>query len=104
MIYNVKATYNPDKLLEFGRYLTDGTIAGQKPDGPEIVDSMKRAKITAPAQIEWYEKCYCPTPLQHERRTIYDKYIIILETEETDHYGDVQGESFWSVLTGLLEE
>ncbi len=50
---------------EFYQKLTDGTIQNQKPDGQEIVNSMKRAKITAPKIIQWAEMCFCPTPLKH---------------------------------------
>lgn len=95
MIYKVKARYKEDKLDEFYQKLTDGTIRSQQPDGEEIVASMKRAKITAPGVIEWYEKCFCPTPLQHERATVYDQYLTDIETEEAGAYGEVEGASFW---------
>lgn len=43
MIYRVKAVYKEDKADEFFEELTDGTISNQRPDGGEIVSSMKRA-------------------------------------------------------------
>ena len=46
MIYSVKARYIEEKIEEFYQKLTDGTIQNQKPDGQEIINSMKRAKIT----------------------------------------------------------
>ena len=46
MIYSVKARFIEEKMGEFYRKLTDGTIQNQKPDGQEIVNSVKRAKIT----------------------------------------------------------
>lgn len=95
MIYKVKARYKEDKLPEFYQKLTDGAISSQKPDGAEIVASMQRAKITAPGLIEWYERCFCPEPLQHERATVYDKYLTDIETEEVGEYGEVKGEPFW---------
>jgi hypothetical protein len=98
MIYKVKAKYKKDKTPEFFKKLTDGTISNQKPDGEEIVSSMKRAKITAPGTIEWYEKCFCPTPLQHERATVYDHYLTDITTEVAEDYGEIPGESFWDLL------
>ena len=46
MIYKVTAKIIEDKVAEFYLKLTDGTIASQRPDGKEIVASMKRAVLT----------------------------------------------------------
>ena len=48
--------------------------------------------------IQWYETCYCATPLKHERGTVYDRYLEDIRTSEVGKYGDVSGESFWSYL------
>lgn len=61
VFYSVKAQFIEEKLGEFYQKLTDGTIANQKPDGYEIVNSMKRAKITATKTIQWSEMCFCST-------------------------------------------
>ena len=53
MFYSVKAQCIEEKLGEFYQKLTDDAISNQKPDGSEIVDSMKRAKITATKTIQW---------------------------------------------------
>lgn len=98
MIYKVKAKYNEEKKSEFFQKLTDGSISKQKPDGQEIVASMKRAKITEPGILEWYEMCFCPTPLKHERATVYDLYLSDISTETVVNYGVIEGESFWSYL------
>ena len=98
MFYSVKAQYNEEKMEEFYQKLTDGTIQNQKPDGYEIVNSMKRAKITAPKLIQWSEMCLCPTPLKHERQTIYDHFLTDLETQSIDDYVDFEGESFFDFL------
>ena len=98
MIYKVKARFHEHKAAEFYEKLTNRTISNQKPDGQEIVASMKRAKITAPGIIEWYEKCFCPTPLQHERATVYDHYLSDITTEVAEDYGELTGESFWAYL------
>ena len=97
MIYKVKAKYNEEKKSEFFQKLTDGSISKQKPDGQEIVASMKRAKITEPGILEWYEMCFCPTPLKHERATVYDLYLSFI-TETVVNYRVIEGESFWSYL------
>lgn len=98
MIYKVRAKYQEDKLQQFFNKLTDGTIINQKPDGAEIVSSMKRAKITSPGIIEWYETCYCPAPLQHERETVYDQFLTDITTHKANEYGYIEGESFWDYL------
>lgn len=98
MIYKVRAKYNEETAADFLKKLTDGTISNQKPDGKEIVSCMKRARITEPGIIEWFETCYCPTPLQHERATVYDFYLSDITTEPAEGYGEIQGDSFWSYL------
>jgi len=98
MIYSVKAKFIEDKMGEFYRKLTDGTIQNQKPDGQEIVNSMKRAKITEPNTIQWSEMCFCPTPLKHERETIYYHFLTDMETEIIDDYAEFDGELFFEFL------
>ena len=96
MIYRVTARYIEDMASEFYARLSDGSIESQKPDGREIVSSMRRARIVAPGVIRWYETCYCPTPLEHERETVYDRYFQDLETEEVESRQDVIGDPFQS--------
>jgi hypothetical protein len=62
MIYKVKAKVIVGTIGEFYRKLADGTVAKQRPDGEEIVASMRRAVLTRPGVAEWYEKCFCPLP------------------------------------------
>ena len=101
MIYKVRAKYKEDIASEFFEKLSDGSISSQAPDGKEIVSSMKRAKIIEPGLIEWFEMCFCPSPLQHERSTVYDRYLSDISTEIVDDYGEVEGESFWSYLNSV---
>ena len=98
MIYSVKARFIEEKTREFYQKLTDGTIKNQEPDGNEIIESMKRAKITAPNVIEWSEMCFCSTPLKHERETIYDNFLIDFETIRIDDYVEYEGEFFMDFL------
>jgi len=98
VIYSVKAKFIEDKTKEFYQKLTDGTIQNQKPDGQEIVAAMRRAKITSSNVIEWSEMCFCPTPLKHERETIYDHFLTDFETKTIDDYLDFDGESFFAYL------
>jgi hypothetical protein len=51
MIYKVKATVIEETIGEFYRKLADGTVSKQRPDGEEIVASMKRAVLTAPVWL-----------------------------------------------------
>ena len=98
MIYKVQARYIEEKAGEFFQKLTDGTIGKQQPDGEEIVSSMKIAKLTESGVIEWFETCYCDTPLQHERETVYDFYLTDITTELVNAKGEVEGTSFWNYL------
>jgi hypothetical protein len=98
VIYSVKARFIEEKTREFYQKLTDGTIKNQEPDGNEIIESMKRAKITAPNVIEWSEMCFCSTPLKHERETIYDNFLIDFETTRIDDYVEYEGEFFMDFL------
>ena len=108
MEYRVKAKPIPERLAAFYTALTDGSgawpfqtslsVENQSPDGSEIVASMRRARVTSPGVIEWYETCYCPTPLQHERETVYDRYLANIETVPADDMPEIAGESFWSIL------
>lgn len=98
MKYKVKAKPIQEKLSDFYKVLTDGSVENQRPDGSEIVASMRRARVTSPGVIEWYETCYCPTPLQHERETVYDQYLTDIETVPAAETSEIAGESFWSVL------
>ncbi len=98
MIYSVKAKFIEDKMGEFYQKLTDGTIQNQKPDGYEIVNSMKRAKKTEPNTIQWSEMCFCPTPLKHERETIYNHFLTNMETKVIDDYVEYEGELFFQFL------
>jgi len=96
MLYKITATINTAKLKEFYTKLTDGTIASQKPDGQEMLASMKRAKMTQKGLVVWYETCFCAVPLNHERTTVYDHYfetftpVLVDEVKE-----DISGQSFW---------
>ncbi len=98
MIYKVRARIIEDRVGELYSKLTDGTIAGQKPDGEEIVASMKRAVLTGPGIVEWYEMCFCPTPLKHERATQLDSHFTDLTTEEAADYETMEGDSFWCYM------
>lgn len=98
MIYKVSALYKKEKLGAFFKNLSNGSISSQKPDGQEIVASMKRAKITEPGVIEWFEICFCSPPLKHEKATVYNKYLTAITTEPVSDYGKVDGDSFWAYL------
>jgi hypothetical protein len=101
MIYSIKAKFKEEKMKEFFQKLTDGSIENQKPDGKEILNSIKRAKITQPKTIEWSEMCYCSPPLKHERQTIYDNYLSKMEIKAIEDYVEFSGESFFDYLKKL---
>ncbi len=103
MIYKVKAKVIDQKIGEFYRKLTDGTVGRQRPDGEEIVASMKRAVLTGPGVAEWYEMCFCVPPLNHERQTQYDFYFMDMTTELVEEHGEIQGASLWSYMASKAD-
>src|SRR5262249_15527394 len=98
MIYKVKAKIIEDTIGEFYRKLADGTVDQQRRGGADIVSSLKRSVLRAPGVAEWYEKCFCPTPLYHERQTQYDFYFTDMTTTEAEGYGEIKGESLWDYM------
>lgn len=98
MHYAVSGQFLLDKSGQFLQLLNDGTIASQKPDGQEILAAMQRAIIDQEGTVRWSEVCYCPTPLQHERETVYDHFFTNLETREVESYQDFAGKPFLEFL------
>lgn len=103
MHYRVRGELREETAGELRRLLRDGTIARQQPDGQEIVDSMRRAVVTDDGLVEWSEVCYCPTPLQHERSTVYDRFFDHLTTEPVEGYQSYVGRRFLEYLDELAE-
>ena len=101
MIYLVTARLQIETSSELLVKLTDGTIASQKPDGKEIVASMDRARIDESGVVRWSQLCYCPTPLAHERATVYDQHFTDLETEEADAHAEFEGQPFMEYLRSV---
>jgi hypothetical protein len=97
MLYRVRAKPVAERMSEFLRALTDGTIEGQEPDGEEIVASMKRAVVEG-GHVEWYETCFCSPPLKHERATVYDRYFTDMRIEPSSSPPRLRGPSFWAHL------
>jgi hypothetical protein len=103
MFYRVTARLRIQTGADFLRKLTDGTVARQSPDGQEIVDAMNRAVLTDDGKVAWSEICYCPTPLAHERATVFDKHFEALETDVIEGYQDDDGRPFMAYLAELVE-
>ncbi len=101
MHYTITARFKPETAAEFYWRLRDGTIENQKPDGKEIVASMRRAKIDHEGVVCWSEVCYCPTPLQHEKKTVYDHFFEDIETNEVENHVDFEGEDFMQHLARM---
>lgn len=99
MLYKVKAKINKERMGVFWDALNDGRIESVEPDGPFIIKAMKDALMTDDDTVEWYEACYCDTPLKHERESVYDKYMYNFHTElKFEISNDIVGESFWEYL------
>lgn len=99
MIYEIKAKFNQSKAKEFHQRLTDGTIQKQRPDGPEMVDSMNRATIDDKGFVNWTENCYCSPPLKHERATVLDQYFTDMKIEPIEDHKTFEGKSFMEHLS-----
>ena len=99
MVYRVRARLRPGVAAELYRLLTDGTVARQRPDGPEIVASMRRA-VCVGEEVHWTETCYCPSPLRHERATVYDRFFteMVAEAAPEGAQPSPEGVSFWERL------
>jgi len=93
MLYMVRARPIVAEMAKFWVLLNDGTIGTQKPDGSEIVASMKRAVMNE-GKVEWQETCFCSPPLRHERTTIYDRFFSDLEIGPSVAATPPKGESF----------
>ena len=76
----------------------DGTIKNQQPDGQEIVASMNRAMIDEDGYARWSEVCYCPTPLEHERATVYDLFFTDISTNVVEDHITFDGENLMDYL------
>ena len=98
MLYAVSARLIPDRAGEFFTRLTDGSIAAQRPDGQEIVAAMGRACLGSDGTVRWTETCFCPTPLEHERETVLDRYFTDIETDLLDAPAAVHGEPLMDQL------
>jgi len=97
MQYVVTARPIAAEMARFWSLLKDGTINAQKPDGAEIVASMKRAVIGG-GKVSWYETCYCNPPLLHERSIVYDRFFNDIEIEPQVGPVHLEGERFWDQL------
>lgn len=98
MIYHVRAKFREETANEFLSKLTDGTIANQRPDGPEMVASMKRAVVKADGWTEWSEMCFCRTPLDHERSTVLDLHFDDITTTPIEDHTVFEGRPFMDYL------
>ena len=59
---------------------------------------MRRARLAPSGEVRWSEQCFCPTPLAHERQTVYDRYFTDLKTEVIEDYVVFDGEPFMDFL------
>ena len=101
MIYTISAKLDTKTAVDLFRKLSDGSISDQKPDGKEIVDSMNRARIDDSGTVRWSEACYCPTPLEHERQTVYDHHFVDFQTEQVEDHVEFAGEPLIEYLQRL---
>lgn len=97
MLYKVQARPIEVELRQFYQLLTDRTIASQEPDGREIIASMKRATLKN-GLVSWTETCYCNPPLNHERKTVYDRFFTDMKILPAEAALSQSETSFWTHL------
>ena len=103
MIYHVTARLREETASGLLSKLNDGTIANQRPDGPELVASMARAVVNEAGEVEWSEMCLCPSPLLHERTTVLEYHFDDIRTEELEAHEVYSGRPFLEHLRGLAD-
>lgn len=104
MIYHVRAKFRVDTASAFLAKLTDGTIDKQRPDGPELVASMKRAVVNVEDEVEWTELCYCKPPLAHERTTVLDSHFDDIRTKPIEAHTQLEGLPFMDHLRVIVSQ
>ena len=101
MIYHVRASLREENAAALLVKLTDGSVASQRPDGPELVASMDRAVINAEGKAEWSEMCLCPSPLFHERATVLDQHFDDITTQPIEVHVNYSGKSLMEHLRAI---
>ncbi len=104
MIYHVRASLREENRAALLEKLTDGSVASQQPDGPELVASMERAVINAEGKAEWSEMCLCPSPLFHERATVLDQHFDDITTQPIEAHTSYSGKSLMEHLRALATQ
>jgi len=104
MIYHVRARFREDTATAFLAKLTDGTIENQRPDGRELIASMKRAVVRNDGVVEWSELCYCDPPLAHERATVLDSHFADISVEPIVAHGNYTGRPFMDYLREVAQK
>jgi hypothetical protein len=104
MIYHVRGRFREETAGAFLAKLTDGTVANQRPDGRELVASMKRAVVREDGLIEWSEVCYCDSPLAHERTTVLDSHFDDISVTPIGAHESYSGRAFMDYLREIVEQ
>ncbi len=101
MIYHVRASLKEENAALLLQKLTDGSVAHQQPDGPELVAAMERAVINVEGIVEWSEMCLCPSPLHHEKATVLDQHFDDIKTEPIKTHTSYPGYPLMEYLRAL---
>ena len=81
MRYLVRARVKPgceQRLLEA---IEDGTLGQGSVAGDEYLRNMQEARLCADETARWVEICYCPTPLQEERK-YWEQYFELTRVQD----------------------
>ncbi|MCP4384367.1 MAG: hypothetical protein GY798_23655 [Hyphomicrobiales bacterium] len=103
MIYHVQATAREANAKELLEKLTDGTLARQRPDGPEPVASMKRAVINPEGRAEWSEMCFTPARCSTRGRPFSTSILTISPPNLSRPTQTMPDSRLWST-SGLIME
>ena len=78
----VRAEPIEDTLPRLRRRLDEGEVRKQRPFGPTLDDSLRRARLRPDGTAVWEEEDYCDPPLAQERAAVLADHFREIEVEE----------------------
>lgn len=73
-----------DTLPRLRRRLEDGEVRRERPFGPTLDDSLRRARLQPNGVAVWEEEDYCHPPLAEERAAVLDDHFQEIRVEAVE--------------------
>ena len=99
MKYRVTAYFIKEHLPSLYDKLSSGLIDKVPVFGHEISNSMKRAVLHTNGKVEWFEECFCETPLKQEIELFYNHYFTDILTEVVTSFQTIEGTNFYEYMS-----